>query len=300
MKKHIVIKNLEPPTVESYKYTFRHLEKFAKTHKGLTPIKFYRFLHKYSNERKLGLSAKSNLRKMVLHVIKLSLIKMRQIEYEAYFQQAVKLFKIRYITKTVMPSDVPTPEDIQTVKDNAHIMCALLVDFINTTCLRIAETVNIKLSQCRFNKVSNGYDIKFTRKGGYEYETWIPKELYDSIVIEYGSTTFLFQSPYYNDRPIHTCTAQRWLRKASTFTIRPVRPHLIRHKGINEVVKENPHIPLYILAELFGHLEKTLKGTYLNVPELDIPAINKKHYTILKESQRIPNNDQPTVHENTN
>ncbi len=286
MKKQIIIKKLQPPLVDCYKYTFPYLEEHAKRNKGLRPIQALEFLHKYSNERKLGLSAKGNLQKMVKHVIKLSLLKMRQMEYEGHFYDAIKLFKVRKIAKTVMPGDVPTPEDLDTAKEHLEIKAHLLMDFINTTCLRIAESVNVKLSNCTFNRITQGYTIKFTRKGGYERETWIPKELYDRIVIEYGSTAFLFQSPYSTNKHLHTCTAQRWLRKASKFTIRPVRPHLIRHKGINEVVKENTTIPLYVLSELFGHTEMTLKKYYLNPPELNIPEINQRHYSKLKEENK--------------
>jgi integrase len=284
MKKRIY--KLEPPLSFSYKYFGIHFQKFIDKKKdGLTPINAVRYLQEYSNKRKIGLSARSNLRKAIIHIVRLTLFKHKMQDQEIYYREALKMFKVRKPLKTVMAGDIPTPEDLQVAKENSHIKVALFISFVSVTCLRIGEVVRIKLINCRYDKLSDGYTIKFIRKGGYQFETWIPKELYNNIVFEYGSTVWLFQSPYTDKTHLNAGTAQRWLRQASKYTSRPIRPHLIRHKSINEVVKENPHIPLHVLCDAFGHSESTLKAYYLNKDKVDVTAINKKHYLNLKKSE---------------
>ncbi len=286
MKKHKLIKKLEAPLPKGYKYFHKYFQEFIDTKKdGLTPLNAGRYLQKYC-EKKVGLSSKSNCKKAIIHIVKLTLFRERIQEQEVYYREVLKMFKIRLIPKVVMASDVPTSEDIRLAKENSHIKVNLIIDFINITCLRIKESVSVKLSSCRFNKVSQGYSIKFVRKGGNEFETWIPKELYDRIIIEYGSTVYLFQSPQSDKQHLAVGTVQKWLRDASKFTTKPVRPHLIRHKSTNEIVKENPHIPLYQLCKNFGHTESTFRKHYLIEESTDVAAINKQHYLNLKESER--------------
>lgn len=288
--KHKKIRTLEKPLSKNYKYYGRYYQEFIdKTKEGLTELNSVRFLEWYCRTRKIGQSGKDNCRKAIIHINKLTLFREKLLHLEIYFRQALKIYKIQRKTKTVMPNDVPTPEDLKLAKENSRIKVNLFIDFVSTTCLRLGEAINIKLSQCRYDKISQGYSIKFVRKGGYEFETWIPKELYDRIIIEYASTVWLFQSPFTEKSHLTAGTAQKWLRDASKFTTRPIRPHLIRHKSINEIIEENPGIPLYKLCDAFGHSEATLKAYYLNKDKVDVTAINKNHYKNLKESERTIN-----------
>ena len=280
------LKILEPPLSRNYKYYGIHFQKFLDQKKdGLTPNNALRFLQNYSETRTIGMSSKSNLRKAIIHIVRLTLFRARIQEQEIYYREALKLFKIRLVTKTVMSNDIPTPEDLRLAKENSDIRLALLIDFINTTSLRVTETIKIKLSNCRFEKISQGYSIRFLRKGGYEFETWIPKELYENIVIEFGSTIWLFQSPVSTKKHIAVGTVQKWMRDASKFTTRPIRPHLIRHKSINEVIKENPQIPLHELCE-DAFSEATVKKYYLVKANVDVTAINKQHFENYKNLER--------------
>ena len=190
------------------------------------------------------------------------------------------------MVKTVMPMDVPTDTDLNVAKKNSHKRLSLLIDFINTTSLRIGEALSARIDQCKYNELSHGYSIRFFRKGGYIYETWIPKELYLNIVVEYDSQIFLFPSPLSRERPIRRGTVQRWLRNVSKFTNTPLRPHLLRHKSINDIVRDNKNIPLQVLCKVFGHSEKTLRSYYLNPPEVDVAKINKNQYQNSKKSER--------------
>ncbi|MBK8399513.1 MAG: hypothetical protein IPL26_30260 [Leptospiraceae bacterium] len=63
-----------------------------------------------------------------------------------------------------MSNDIPTHGRLTTSKEISDIRLALLIDFINTTSLRITETIKIKLSNCRFEKISQGYSIRFYEK----------------------------------------------------------------------------------------------------------------------------------------
>lgn len=286
MKKHKLIRKLEAPIPKGYKYFHIYFQKFIDTKKdGLTPLNSLRYLQKYC-EKKVGLSSKSNCRKAIIHVVRLTLLRERIQEHEIFYREVLKIIKIRLIPKVVMPSDVPSPEDIRLAKENSAIKANLIIDFINITCLRIKESVSVKLSSCRFDQTSQGHFIKFVRKGGNEFETWIPKELYDRIIIEYGSTNYLFQSPQSDKKHLAVGTVQKWLRDASKFTTKPVRPHLIRHKSTNEIVKENPHIPLYQLCKNFGHTEKTFRDHYLIEETTDVALINKKHYLNIRDLER--------------
>lgn len=278
---------LEKPLSKGYKYFGIYFQKFIdKQKKGLTPLTATRYLQHYIDNNKVGLSSKNNCRKAIIHIVKLTLVREGCLEQIAYYREALKIIKIRHVTKTVMPPDVPTHRDVKLAKINSPIKPQLLIDFINITALRLGEVIRIKLTQCRYDEISNGYSIKFVRKGGNDFYTWIPKELFDRILIEFDSTIWLFQSPYTSKSHLTHGTAQKWLRDASRFTTRPIRPHLIRHKAINEIVEENPHIPLHILCEAFGHSEKTLKAYYLNKGKTDVTEINKKHYLTLRENER--------------
>jgi integrase len=287
VRKSKLIFKLEKPLSKGYKYFGVDFQEFINKKKdGLTPLNALRYLQHYSETNQVGNSSKSNCKKAIVNIVRLTLMKNKRLEQEIYYREALKIFKIRLPTKTVMKSDIPTSEDLRLAKENSHIKVQLLIDFVSTTSLRIGEIVRIKVSSCRFNDIDNGYSIKFIRKGGNEFETWIPKQLYQRIVIEYGSTNWLFQSPYTDKSHLAIGTAQKWLRDASKFTTRPVRPHLIRHKSINEVISENPGIPLFQLCEAFGHSEATLKKYYLIKDKVDITAINKQHYLKFKKSER--------------
>lgn len=286
LKKTILV--LEQPLSKGYYYYGIHFQAFLDKRKdGLTPLNSVRFLEEYSRKRKHGNSGRNNLRKAIIHIVKLTLMRERIQHEEIYYREALKIYKIRQITKTVTPNDVPTPEDIKLAKSNSPIRVNLVIDFVNITTLRIGESVSALLANCRFDKPSKGYIIKFVRKGGNIFETWIPKELYDRIVVEFGSTVFLFQSPYSDKRHISPASVQRWLRNASKFTTRPVRPHLIRHKAINDIIKENPQIPRHILCDVFGHTEATNKGYYANEEKADVSEINRNHYYKLREMERL-------------
>lgn len=279
MKKRKIIKKLESPLSDGYKYYGKHFQKYIDSCKeGLTELTATRFLQTYCTKRKVGLSSKSNCKKAIIHIVKLTLIREKKLELETYFRQALGLIKINLQPKAVKPTDVPTPRDLRMAKDNADIRLACIIDFINTTCLRIKEVLSTKLSYCRYDNLSTGYIIEFTRKGGNKHKTWIPKELYDRIVIEFNSKIYLFQSPFHTDRHIAVGTVQRWFRNVSRFTEKPLRAHLIRHKATNEIVKENPNIPLYTLCENFGHSESTFVKHYLIKENSDVTNINKKHF----------------------
>ncbi|MBP6740377.1 MAG: tyrosine-type recombinase/integrase [Leptospiraceae bacterium] len=280
---------LEKPLCKAYNYTYNYFQSFLETtaedHK-LTPLNALRFLQHYSATHELGLSAKDNLKKALVHIIKLTLLKQNALEQEALYRQAMRMFKVKKMVKTVMPMDVPTSKDLNEAKKNSHKRLSLLIDFINTTSLRIGEALSTRIDQCKYSDLSNGYAIRFIRKGGHTYETWIPKELYVNIVVEYDSKIFLFPSPLSKERPIRRGTVQRWLRIASKFTDTPLRPHLLRHKSINDIVRDNKHIPLQVLCKVFGHSEKTLRSYYLNPPEIDVAKINRTQYQNSKKSER--------------
>lgn len=70
MKKRKIIKKLESPLSDGYKYYGKHFQEYIDSCKeGLTELTATRFLQSYCTKRKVGLSSKSNCKKAIISIL---------------------------------------------------------------------------------------------------------------------------------------------------------------------------------------------------------------------------------------
>lgn len=171
------------------------------------------------------------------------------------------LQKIRHdrINPGVSPDKYPTEEEVEKfVRDCKDKKVALLVEFLSNTGLRIAEALDILLSDIEAN--TKHVRIRIAGKGRKERFVMVPKNLTDRIIKRFKSTTWLFEHSGKQYSRVGMCNRLRYLTVLNLG--KQYTPHAFRHYfatlwipkiGLKKVANYLGHSSPAMTAQLYDH-----------------------------------------------
>lgn len=163
------------------------------------------------------------------------------------------------INSGVSPDRYPSSEEVERfIRDCKDKKVALLVEFLASTGLRIAEALGILLSDIEAN--AKHVRIRISGKGRKERHVMVPKELIERIVKRFKSTVWLFEHNGKQYSRVSVCNRLRYLTVLNLG--KQYTPHAFRHYfatlwipkiGLKKVANYLGHSSPAMTAQLYDH-----------------------------------------------
>ncbi|MBC8233418.1 phage integrase family protein [bacterium] len=191
---------------------------------------------------------------------------LKHIAIERAFQQ-VGTYAVE---KSVARDECLTEDDIKALMGAAQsTKTRLIIHFLYKTACRVSEMIGIRLSDC---KPINGYiKIRVVGKGRKERDVSIPQKLYEAIITEYQSQTWLFESK--TGKQLNPNNVGNQVRKAARRVgISNYSPHMLRHSRATDMLLQK-NVSLKAVSKYLGHSSVAVTAQMYVHDEVDVTAL---------------------------
>lgn len=155
--------------------------------------------------------------------------------------------------------EIPSPEEMRRLLAHAPKRLSLIMEFLLFSGARISEALNVRLGDLKKNK--GHITVTLRGKGGKERKAYIPRNLYDRIVVEFDdhNRQYLFQhhGRKYSRNSVANMVKQHSLRIIG----KDISPHDIRHRLGTDMTKE---YGLWSASSYLGHSTIAITQKFYN------------------------------------